>query len=1048
MSLFKDEDESQSGISPSESKDPKESTHGDSLGRREPVVSPKSSTLNASSQADKGNSSKRPNPNGTPERPDRPDFLSPTRFTDFDLPQSLIEGLDVAGFFCATPAQAQIIPDALKGKDIACQAMSGTGKTVAYLVPMMARLIAKAPLSPGAPRALVLCAAKVTAEESASDAVTIASTTGLSVNLAIHGKTLVEQTRELDKGPAIVVGTPQRMLELINSSNINLSYIEFMVIDDANRLLEKGLIRELQKIFLKLPAPNKRQSMLFSNLLNEEILDLTYQYMNQPQYVTAGPDTSQKDADKVVSQEIYHITRDEKFPLVLGILAREPHSRMVIFCNTGSAVSWVAKHLAYNGYRVEGIYGDLAYHRRTRVMRMFRDRRTEVLVATDQAIRSIHIDDVSHIINYDLPQEPDNYLNRVGRVDVPGGKAISFACEEYVSHLDGIENILGKKITVVFPTKDMFGIPRGKPIAQKTLRAAKAYQRAQEAKLLRKDPLPSANQSTNQNSNQNATQAINAPHEPQVALPAPLESHEDHSVNNLNKNSQDSQDIGVSVEVGDYSASFDKADKVVKFNADQRSKAKMKAVKGPQPQASHPQASRPNDSAQDASLEAKKFKRTEEFIGTDSLIKGKDSFRESFKELWKDELNSKSSSFSTRPGGVFGLSQRFPVTDSNPDRKIPLDWKPGLLGPDTSESDLLKYENGANLSDSSLQTPKVEGQDSYQDDTSLGKGKRRRKRGRFQGQEEAPAGLSDQDKEHIATWEEEEEARIKAQGDGKYQEPKEAPEKLPPQSPGTLFTVSEPLAPKPLFQDTPELLASPLKPADKAEILMEPFTSPEGEEEQAVGRGGRTIKPKPVKGQEPEELPVKKTRKTRVSKSSADADTSKEKALPKTKVRTLKAKAMEKAQSAALLSDAKEAKKLKPALTKRGVKSKDGADTTTAKLSSTPERGVKKPTRALATKAAKTVAERAKKTATAESAKKATATRATKASVSKTGSAKSAKTARTTKEKAAPKAAPKAAEKAKPTTRAKPGPKPGAKAAAKTAAKTAAKPTTRGRRST
>ncbi|MDR1036461.1 MAG: DEAD/DEAH box helicase [Deltaproteobacteria bacterium] len=407
-------------------------------------------------------------------RPDKPNFLTSARFEDFSLPRKIIDGLDAAGFLYCTPIQAMVIPEALKGKDIAGQAQTGTGKTVAFLVPTMARLLARPAIKAGLPRALVVTPTRELAEQIYSDGKQLAAFTGLSLTLVIGGMDYREQARSLEEGPDIVVGTPGRLTDYIHKRVFNTDAVEVSVVDEADRLLELGFIRDLKFILSRLPSYETRQTMLFSATLSHQILELVYNFMNPPQYITAEP--GPRSQDQIV-QELYHVSRGEKLSLLLGLLKREEHSRVIIFCNTKSGVDWLAKKLVANGYHAEGITGDLPQPKRLRLMQSFKDNQLDIMVATDVASRGIHVEDVSHVFNYDIPQDAEDYVHRIGRTGRVGktGKAVSFACEEYVHHLEAIENILGAKIPVIFADDELFLKDRsGVPLRGKSARGGSA----------------------------------------------------------------------------------------------------------------------------------------------------------------------------------------------------------------------------------------------------------------------------------------------------------------------------------------------------------------------------------------------------------------------------------------------------------------------------------------------------------------------------------------------------------------------------------------------
>lgn len=391
----------------------------------------------------------------TGPRAQRPNFLSATRFVDFDLPPEILEGLDKAGFEYCTPIQAQAIPVAMKGLDIAGQAQTGTGKTTAFLVPLLNRLLNNKPVEAGVPRAIIVTPTRELALQIHEDAIILAGATGLRQALVIGGMEYKEQAELLAAGPEIVICTPGRIIDYLQQGVFKTKGIEVAVVDEADRLLDMGFIKDLKYLLSKLPPFSKRQTMLFSATLDERVLELTYQYMNPPQYITAEPDTDTKVS---IAQELYHVGRDEKLSLLMGLLRREEHQRVIIFANTKSGVEWLSKKLTMNGFQAEGITGDLPQPKRLKLMEAFKENRLQILVATDVASRGIHVDNVSHVYNYDLPQDAENYVHRIGRTARAGhsGKAVSFGCEDYVFHLESIENLLGEKIPVFWAEADWF----------------------------------------------------------------------------------------------------------------------------------------------------------------------------------------------------------------------------------------------------------------------------------------------------------------------------------------------------------------------------------------------------------------------------------------------------------------------------------------------------------------------------------------------------------------------------------------------------------------
>lgn len=409
-------------------------------------------------------------------RAERPNFLTATRFVDFDLPPEIMEGLDKAGFEYCTPIQAQAIPVAMSGLDIAGQAQTGTGKTTAFLVPLLNRLLTGKPLEQGVPRAIIVTPTRELALQIHEDAQILASATSLRQVLVIGGMDYKEQADILATAPEIVICTPGRIIDYLQQGVFKTKGVEVAVVDEADRLLDMGFIKDLKFLLGKLPPFSQRQTMLFSATLDDRVLELTYEFMNPPQYITAEPDKSTKVN---IAQELYHVGRDEKLQLLLGLLRREEHRRVIIFANTKSGVEWLSKKLTMNGFQAEGITGDLPQPKRLKLMEAFKENRLQILVATDVASRGIHVDDVSHVYNYDLPQDAENYVHRIGRTARAGheGKAVSFGCEDYVFHLEAIENLLGEKIPVFWAEQDWFQEDQGGEVRLKDRRGGERNDR-------------------------------------------------------------------------------------------------------------------------------------------------------------------------------------------------------------------------------------------------------------------------------------------------------------------------------------------------------------------------------------------------------------------------------------------------------------------------------------------------------------------------------------------------------------------------------------------
>jgi ATP-dependent RNA helicase RhlB len=382
-------------------------------------------------------------------------------FRSLVLPDVVQQGIDAAGFTTCTPIQEQALPLALAGKDVAGQAQTGTGKTATFLITAFARLLRPpAPAVAGVdPRALVIAPTRELAVQILHDAEQLGRFTGLSMQAVYGGIDYRKQRELLQQGCDILIGTPGRLIDYFKQHVYSLRRVEVLVIDEADRLFDMGFIADLRFLLRRLPPYHKRQSMLFSATLSYAVMELAYEHMNDPIKVTASPE--QLTAANV-EHVLYHVGSHEKLPILLGLFRREPPGRVLIFVNTKRAGEWLARRLTENGYAAQAITGDLDQRLRLRLVHDFKSGQLPILVATDVASRGLHVEDVSHVINYDLPQDAENYVHRVGRTARAGasGKAISLACEEYVESLESIEHLTGFKIPVEEAPEELFVHPQ------------------------------------------------------------------------------------------------------------------------------------------------------------------------------------------------------------------------------------------------------------------------------------------------------------------------------------------------------------------------------------------------------------------------------------------------------------------------------------------------------------------------------------------------------------------------------------------------------------
>ena len=375
-------------------------------------------------------------------------FLTSTTFSQFDLPEPLLRGLHDMGFTYCTPIQEKALKLSLKNKDAACQAQTGTGKTAAFLVTIFYHLIKNPPVNKNA-SALIITPTRELAVQIYNDAAAMGKYTDLHIAQVFGGIDYKKQAEILRRGADIVICTPGRIIDYIKQKVFKTSDIKTLVIDEADRLFDLGFTKDMHYILKKLPAYENRQSMLFSATLSYRVMELTYEFMNFPEVIEIAPD---EKTVRGIEQYICHVANEEKLPLLLGFLKHKEWSRIIIFLNTKAGVEWLTKKLRGNGLPAEGITGDLPQIKRLKLMERFKKNEVNILIATDVASRGIHVEDVSHVFNYDLPQDKENYVHRIGRTARAGatGTSVSFACEDYVYHLEALENMLGYKIPVIW----------------------------------------------------------------------------------------------------------------------------------------------------------------------------------------------------------------------------------------------------------------------------------------------------------------------------------------------------------------------------------------------------------------------------------------------------------------------------------------------------------------------------------------------------------------------------------------------------------------------
>ncbi|MGA9827800.1 MAG: DEAD/DEAH box helicase, partial [Rhodanobacteraceae bacterium] len=371
-------------------------------------------------------------------------------FESFDLHPLLLSGLHTTGYVRCTPIQALALPDALAGRDVAGQAQTGTGKTAAFLVAVINRLLT-APALPARkdadPRAVILAPTRELAIQIEKDFRTIGRDTGLTSALIYGGVDYDKQRDMLRAGADIVIATPGRIIDYLKQHVVSFRAVDVVVIDEADRMFDLGFIKDVRFLLRRMPPREKRQGMLFSATLSWRVLELAYEHMNSPAKITAETETV---TAAHVRQSMYFPAREEKLPLLINLLSRTDAQRSMVFVNTRIAAEKVTRGLDRHGFRVAALSGDVPQNKREKLLGRFERSEIEILVATDVAARGLHIPAVSHVFNYDLPQDAEDYVHRIGRTARLGaeGDAISFACDMYAIGLPDIEAYIEQKIPV------------------------------------------------------------------------------------------------------------------------------------------------------------------------------------------------------------------------------------------------------------------------------------------------------------------------------------------------------------------------------------------------------------------------------------------------------------------------------------------------------------------------------------------------------------------------------------------------------------------------
>jgi len=380
-----------------------------------------------------------------------------TEFTALGLPNALLHAIDDLGYTELSAVQKIAFPITMSGKDIAGQGRTGTGKTATFLITALKKLIenpAKEGRKTNQPRVLVIAPTRELVIQIASDATNLTKYTNINVHAVFGGVDYEKQQRPFETGVEILIGTPGRLIDFHKKHCYDLKAVDVMVLDEADRMFDLGFIKDLRFLLNRLPKYDERQSLMFSATLSHRVMELAYDHMNNPEKVQA--EAGDITAASIV-ESMYHTAMDEKLPLLIHLLRSMDVQRGMVFINEKRTGEKLAANLAKHGFNVGIISGDVQQRKRMRILEMFTKGEIKLLIATDVASRGIHVDDITHVFNFDLPEDAESYVHRIGRTGRAGadGIAISFACERYCFEVPAIEAYIKKSIPVKEITPEM-----------------------------------------------------------------------------------------------------------------------------------------------------------------------------------------------------------------------------------------------------------------------------------------------------------------------------------------------------------------------------------------------------------------------------------------------------------------------------------------------------------------------------------------------------------------------------------------------------------------
>jgi ATP-dependent RNA helicase RhlB len=378
-------------------------------------------------------------------------------FIDLDLPEPLNLAIRKLNFSNCTPIQKEVLPHSLDGEDVIAQAQTGTGKTAAFLISIITYQLEnpeRQPRKPGTPFALIIAPTRELVMQIASDAELLTEFTDLHVMAVVGGIDYEKQKRELERPVEVIVATPGRLLDFCRSGVINLGQVEMLVIDEADRMLNMGFIPDVKAIVQRTPKKDKRQTQLYSATFSEDIKRLAKTWTLDPIRIEIEPE---QVAVSSVEQLIYFTSESEKFMVLCNLVAQQTESKVIVFVNRRDETRRLEEKLYRQGFKTGLLTGEVAQRKRIKTLEEFKEGDIQVMVATDVAGRGIHVDNISHVVNYNLPEDPEDYVHRIGRTGRAGAKGISISlvCESDAFMMPSIEELLGESLSFTYPPDDL-----------------------------------------------------------------------------------------------------------------------------------------------------------------------------------------------------------------------------------------------------------------------------------------------------------------------------------------------------------------------------------------------------------------------------------------------------------------------------------------------------------------------------------------------------------------------------------------------------------------